>query len=345
MGINEDHKESQRANLKFKFQFLKKVKIRDLLMEDADKVLELIKENYGYNYPEQEFYQKDVINSYLKRAINKEGVYWKGAFFEGTLIGQLIGEIKHGISILKLAIVKDQFKRLGVMKLLSYEIERVTTNHSISDFRCVYALISKNNISMQNHIVKYNYVRLGTTPLWDYNEAFVIYGIVVYDYHWKPVKPQAKLYNQIYQTIKDANLNRFIIINILPPPEKTLIEVKKLNIQFVEKRYPQKILINTLYSNGTREISAEFYENSYQKTWYDLRFSKAISLDLKELIAQKILELFERNKEINSLSFCVDANDSNLQNSLLKLDFNYHAFLPFYLDGVDAILMGKSKLD
>ena len=326
-----------------KIQFLKRVEIKDISYEDLDQILLLITEEYGNNYQEQEFYHENIIKNYIKKSLNNEGVHWKGAFYEGNLVGQLISEINHGIAYLKLAIVKRQFKRMGVMKLLSYYIERVCHEHTESDFKCVYALISNENIEMQKHIVKYNYVRLGTTPSWELNKFFYIFGIIVYDHRWKLCVPNPKVYVEIFNTVKNNMLNRFISINPSFSNVKSQThdyEIDSIRFEQLSNFFPQKIGI----LSSKNEFVAEISENEYQKSWYDLLLTKEFNYRTKELIVKKILDKFEHNENINTLSIPININDQRLQNLLLIYKMKYFAYLPFYLNGLDAILMGKTKI-
>lgn len=324
-----------------KIKFLKEIEIRDICFDNLNDVTSLITEEYGDKYPEQEFYQRDVIKTFIKRSLNKEGVYWKCAFYQGRLIGQIICEIKHNTAFLRLATVCQKYRRMGVMKLLSYYIERVAHLHNESDFKCVYAFISNENYQMQKHIVRYNYVRLGITPPWNSCNYFHIFGIIVYDYKWRLCTPHPKLYMDIFNTVKSGNINRFISINpssMNDPPLKQ-VELNEVELKRLKSEFPQKIGV----FSTNHELLAELSENKFQKSWYDLFYKKDLSIQIKERIVKKILREFNSNENVYSLSLVVDINDQKQQAMLLNSKLSYMAYLPFYLNGKDVILMGKSK--
>ena len=91
-------------------------------------------------------------------------------------------------------------------------------------------------------------------------------------------------------------------------------------------------------------MCAKITENTFLKSWHDFRFLNNLPYTIKIQILNFIIELFENSREINSLSLIIDAKDYEIQNFLLKSGLKYFGFLPYYLEGKHAILMGKSKI-
>ena len=328
-----------------KSKILRQVEIRDITYENLDDIINLIKEIYEDDYPEKEFYDNKIINSYIKDNIDKNNVYWKGAFYKGKLIGQMLSVVKHGVAFLKLAIVSQKFRGMGVMTLVSFHMEQILKNLNESDLKCIYAFVSSKNIPLLKILTNHNFIKLGTTPNHDKNKSSILFGRVSYDFKWKLITPHIGLSQSLYKKIKETGLKRLIVAQPLLLPTIPTPKMYKIKIEKIKDRFPYEILIRSEnFIMNNEGICAHLYENEYNKSWYDFRFIYDIPLDLKYQIIKKIVNDFYNTDEINSLSFAIDVNDKQLQNLMLNLNIRYYGFLPFYLNGKDGVLMGITKI-
>lgn len=328
-----------------KYKILREVEVRDIIYEDIDEIINLIKEIYENEYPGKEFYERAIISSYIKDNIDNNNVFWKGGFYKGKLIAQMLSVIKHGVAFLKLTMVNQKYKGIGVMTLISFHMEQVLNNLNESDLKCIYAFVSSKNTPILKILINHNFVKLGTTPMHDKNKSFIIFGRVSYDFKWKLITPYIAFCKYLYKTIKENGLKRLIVAQPIFLPMTPTQKMYKIKIEKIEDRFPYEILIRTEnFVMNKGGICAQLYENEYHKSWYDFRFINDIPLDLKYQIIKKIVNDFYYTDEINSLSFVIDINDRQLQSLLLNLNIRYYGFLPFYLNGKDAILMGITKI-
>lgn len=327
-----------------KYKFLKEVEIRPFSHKDSNDILNLITDEYRLNYPEKEFYEQNVINKYIEASHNTEKVRWKGAFHKGKLIGQMMGITIHGSSFLKLAMVRREYRRMDVMKLLASNMENLINTFNKSEFGCIYAFVEKNSMSMQNFISNFQFIKLGTTPTWKIDNYFFIFGRIAFDFKWKLIRPNLRLSVPIYKNIVSSGLKRIISTGVSIPSKSLEKELDEIYLIRKEDGIPTKIIISSKKKAIQAEIYAEMYENIYQKSWYDFRFVKNISMRMKEKIINRILKEFQGTDHINSLSIAIDANDMWGQDLMLKYKMEYFAFLPSYLEGKDALLLGKSKI-
>ena len=63
-------------------KLLKSIYIRNLVEDDSEKIVDLIKKNYGNYYFEEEYYD----TQYIKNKLRERHTYWKGAFLNDKKI-------------------------------------------------------------------------------------------------------------------------------------------------------------------------------------------------------------------------------------------------------------------
>jgi len=334
------------SNKKFKYNFIKKIKVKNPTVKDAAKIISLIKEEYGEDYPEQQYYNIENIKNIIYDAIKEKSIIWKCAFLNDNLIGQVMFEITDSIGFVELTIIHKNFRHSKLLSLLGFhlvkEIKKITGN----DLKYIYAIIDKDNSYIINFISKYKFIKLATTPMWEVNRHFIIFGRKSFNLkdNWRQIDLDFDLFKEVYYLNKKLNLKIQIQAHSLL--NHTIEKKKSISLRIKKNRdiFPKKISI-FLSKNDKREvICAEITENKFFKSWYDFRFMNNFTYYIKIQIINFILELFENSRIINSFSLIINAKDYNIQNYLIKSGLKYFGFLPYYLEGKDAILMGISKI-
>lgn len=320
-----------------KLKIIRKTIIKDLDYSDIDAILSLINDEYGNNYSEKEFYSKDQLEKYIKRTKETRYASWKGAFFEDNLIGMMLAIVDHGCVFLKSTIVKENFRGNGIVKLLTFHIQNLLKFYDKSDFKSIYAMVDNDNESMKRHIINYQYIEVGTTPSWDVNKYFIIFCRITYDHAWKLIEPSIRITPFLHKIIRKTKLKRFISTSytVLTPLSEEKIYDK---LKMIENESTEKVKIF-----WEKKCLAQLYYNYYQKSQYDFMFVGNNSIGIKREVVKYVIDRFDNNEKFNSLSFSIDVNDRQLQEFLLKVGMKPYAFLPFYLNKKDVILMGKSK--
>ncbi len=328
-----------------KLTVLKSIQIKDASYEYIDDIISLIRDIYGDKYPEKEFYDKKVIYDYITESFRRDKICWKCAFLNGEMIGQLLAVIRHNIGYIKLTMVKKEYRKFGILTLITFYMLQLLKDLNDNDLKYIYAFISNKNTSAIRFIPHYEFSRLGAVPAWECDNYYIPFGRMVYDKKWKLISPHIKLCPEIFQTLKNAGLKRYISIQL--DTSFSFNKSNNTNIEYKEKagKNPHKIsVIDMSNGNAEGEIYAQFYENKYQKSWYDVHFINDCSFAIKTEIIRDILKKFEEKKDINSLSFSISINDRAAQKFLLDLGLIYYAYLPFYRNDTDMLLMGKSKI-
>ncbi|MFW9972781.1 MAG: hypothetical protein ACFFDF_21525, partial [Candidatus Odinarchaeota archaeon] len=90
------------SNKKLKYNVLKTIKVKNPTIKDATKIITLIKDEYGEDYPEQQYYNVDFIKNLIYDSVKEKDIIWKCAFLNDKLIGQVIFEINDSIGFVKL---------------------------------------------------------------------------------------------------------------------------------------------------------------------------------------------------------------------------------------------------
>ncbi|MFW9990278.1 MAG: GNAT family N-acetyltransferase [Candidatus Odinarchaeota archaeon] len=313
--------------------------IRDLVPEDAGKIIKLIKKVYGESYFEREYYDIEFI----QRKLREKHAYWKGAFINGTMIGQMLFTLSHNAGYLKVTMADPEFRALGIITQISIEMIKMKEIMNSLVLKCVYAIIDKNNLPIIKILNNFNFKYLGKIPNHDHYKGLIIYGLILYDFNWKMIKPHLKLSSSIYHSIQTAELKRVISTTIFKKNSRIInnfdIEITNSKIKFDRVKKFQICL-----KNG--KAIAEITENHYQKCWYDFKF---LIDDLSLLNKRKVIELilfeYSNNNKINSISFPIPVHDTVSQNILINLGAKYYAYLPFYYREYDSILLGFSKIE
>ena len=333
------------SNKKFKYNFLRKININNPKIVDATKIINLIKEEYGDNYPEPQYYNKDKIKKIICRASKEKNIIWKCAFFNGELIGQALLQIIHNIGYIKFTIIKEKYRGQGILTLLGYHLANEIKKFSASQLLYIYAIVDNNNVYVRNFIEKYGFKKIGTTPYWDENKFYIIYGRNSFNNYeiWKIIKIHKDLFEKVYQFLINSRTKRYI--QVYSPPKISHDSDRKLKINF-SKCYTNSIpsIVLSLDSSYRKKGIAVLKENLLQKSWYNFQFLKDVSLDLKSQSVSKLRKKFYRNNKINSLSILVNINDIILQEILLTSGFRYYGYMPYFFMGIDYILMGMSKI-
>ncbi|MFX1363840.1 MAG: GNAT family N-acetyltransferase [Promethearchaeota archaeon] len=313
--------------------------IRDLVPEDARQIVNLIKKVYGKLYFEREYYNIEFIHHKLR----EKHTYWKGAFLNGTLVGQMLFTLSHNTGYIKVTMVDPEFRVLGIITQIGVEMMKIEEIMNSRILKCVYAIINMGNEPIVKLLDKFNFKYLGQIPFHDNNKGLIIFGRIFYDFYWKMIKPNLKLSPLIYHSLQTAGVKRIISATNLNKNSKV---IKNFDIEITrsDKNYIgiKKILI--YLKNG--KIIAEITENQYQKCWYDFKFHiNNINLTNKKKVFDLILLEYLNNKKVNSVSFPIPVDDKLSQNALLNLGAKYYAYLPFYYRDYDSVLLGFSKIE
>ncbi len=311
---------------------------KDLLMENAADILTLIRNVYGEDYTEKEYYDIDVIREYIRRT--PRGC-WMGAFLKGKLIAQMLAFIEKGICIVKLAMIEENYKKFGIIKELAILMEKkLIDNFNEAHFKVFYAFIDWNNIAMQKILLNAQFKIYGRVPAWESNRYYNIYGRIVYDNKWKLIRPHRELCSHIFEIIKKVNIHRLLAIDLKVPSisgenEEFLFKIDKEGNNF----------LNSYRISYQDNLCAIFSENIFNKSWFNFEFLANIDLSIKYKMIKHIIDLFYKTESINSFSIAVDVNDKDIQSVLLKSNMKYYAYLPFFKVGSDEILLGISKIE
>jgi hypothetical protein len=213
----------------------------------------------------------------------------------------------------------------------------------VNAFKCIYALVDPIITPVHKLMKVYQYKYLGQTPKWEKNRLFKIFGRVVFDFKWRSISPHISISPKIYNSVRQANLKRLLTTRFYSSRSNNDFDLDELDLTKIEDKHITEILIHN--KRTAKELYAELIENKFQKTWYNIKVNLNISNEAAEKISKFIFEKYCQDKNINCLSFSVDSNDSGLQNILNRMNMKYYAYLPFYLEGKDAVLMGTTKLN
>jgi RimJ/RimL family protein N-acetyltransferase len=320
------------------FYLREKVFIRNLVQEDAENIINLINKVYGKLYFEREYYEIGFIRNILK----EKYTYWKGAFINGNLIAQMLFTIRHNTGYLKTTMVHPEFRGMGLITLLGIEMMKLKKILNSSILKCVYAIINEGNHPIIKALQKFNFKFLGRIPNHDNHKGLVIFGLVQYDFNWRIVKPTLKLSVLIYNSILSAGIKRIISAsnssNNLQDNKISKLEISNSEIGSNGSR-----VIQIFVKKG--EIIAELCENQYQKCWYDFKFLRNnMNFYNKKNVFEKVLNEYNTNSRINSISFPIPIDDNISQHILVDFGAKYYAYLPFYYKDYDSVLLGFSKI-
>lgn len=320
------------------FHLNKNIIIRNLVQEDAETIANLIKKVYGKLYFEREYY--DV--NFIREKLREKYTYWKGAFINRKLIGQMLFNIKHYTGYLKVTMVDPEFRGLGIITQIGIEMMKLKKIMNSSILRCVYAIINEGNQPIIRALKRFNFNFLGRIPFHDNNKGLIIFGLIQYDFKWRMINPSLKLSGLIYNSIRSAGIKRIISTSNLSKVSRSF-EINKFKMfRYYRKSNGAKVL---QICTKKEEKIAEIFENKYQKCWYDFKFLRNnIALVSKKEVFDLILGEYYSNKKINSISFPIPVNDKSSQNILVDLGARYYAFLPFYYRDCDSVLLGFSKI-
>ena len=313
--------------------------VRNLDEKDIEKIVNLILTVYGKQYFEKEYYDVKYIQSILR----EENTYWKGAFIDDILIGQMLFTIIHNAGYLKATMAIPKFQGNGVITQIGREMIKMKELMNDSLFKCVYAIIDENNLPIIKILKKFNFKFLGRIPHHRNKNGLIFFGLILYDYNWKLIKPYLKLSPLVYNTIKSTGIKRIISASNLTI-NSHIVENFELEIIRSDIKYKGPKIIQIKTSNG--ENIAEIIENGYQNCWYDFRFLKNnLNITNKKKVFDCLLQEYNHDNNINSISFPIPVNDVYSQKILIDSGAKYYAFLPFYYRDFDSILLGFSKIE
>ncbi len=318
---------------------LNNIYIRSLLIDDSEKIIDLIKKVYGKFYFEKQYYETDYVQSKLR----EKHTYWKGAFLNDKLIGQMVFTLSHDAGYLKLTMIDPEFQAQGIISQMGIEMMKLKTIVNNSVFKCVYAIINEDNIPIIKILNKFNFRYLGKIPNHENNKGLIIFGLILYDFNWKLIRPHIKLGPSVYKSTRLAGIKR--IISASNSNKRSQI-FKNSKIEIIRSKGKYEGTKNIQICNNNGEYLAELIENQYQKCWYDFKYLRN-NMDLlsKKIIIDRILQEYSNNKSINSISFPIIVDDNVSQNILINLGAKYYAYLPFYYKDYDSILLGFSKIE
>ncbi|MFX0023248.1 MAG: GNAT family N-acetyltransferase [Candidatus Hermodarchaeota archaeon] len=318
---------------------LSNIYIRNLFENDSEKIVDLIKKVYGKFYFEEIYYD----THYIQKKIREKHTYWKGAFLNDKLIGQMLFTLSHDAGYLKLTMADPEFQGKGIISKMGLEMMKVKKNMNSSIFKCVYAIITENNVPMVKILKKFNFKYLGRIPYHENNKGLIIFGLVLYDLNWKIIRPHLKLGPSVYESIQSAGIKRIMSSSNLNDNSNFHIN-HKIEIFRSKKKYNGTNTIQICNTN--KECIAELIENQHQKCWYDFKLLRNnIDLASKKKLINRILQEYSHNKHINAISFPIHVDDVVSQNMLINLGAKYYAYLPFYFKDYDSILLGFSKIE
>lgn len=329
-----------------KIRMMKKVKVSDTTEEDLLDLSQLLWEEYQDSYPDKKFYDNDVLKNYIHRRLSGKDILWKVAKYEGKIIGTLFAKILNPVIIAKLAIVRKKYNGKGVMKLISMHMLQHLNDLDGTKVKALYAFVESNNTAMKKIVETSNYKLMASVPNYRKGKNIGVYVRLVYDFNWKTIKPCVKLYPEILHSLKVNKIPRYVSINPSSFPKRFHDEN---DIDNITLHYDTQGLSNTisfLYEKEGlgRRISAQLRINKAQKSWYDFRFLKHCSPSIKLIILKKLVLMFQESDRVNSLSLTIGVNDQMTQYLLYQMNIPYYGYLPYFLEGKDAIIMGISKI-
>ncbi len=330
------------TKIKRNLELLENIKILDLKAENIDDILKLIRKIYGDEYADKKFYSRELIMNYFSKSLYKsrKKIFWKGAFYNEKLIGQMLYILKHGAGFLILTMVDKDFQEVGIVTLLGSEMVKIPSYLKLDDMRCTYAIVNKNNLPMIKLLTNFKFINLGTLPMCNENDSLWIYGRIFKDLNWKMISPYINLSSEIYRKIKSAKLKRIISTQSSP-----LVSHKTQEEKLLMKRNETIFYKKILFYSESRHKYAELIENQIQKSWYDAKLcNENYPLNKKRQIIEKIMNEFNKNDNISSLSFIINVNDQESQKILLNNNSKLYAYLPYYYKEKDMLLMGFSKI-
>ncbi|MFX1503308.1 MAG: hypothetical protein ACFFDH_20265 [Promethearchaeota archaeon] len=317
-----------------KYNLLNELVIREIKREDLDQVIQLIKKTYNNDYNEK-YYYKRYLEKFINKSQNSALVFWKGAFLEEKLIAQMLITLKNGVGKLKLVMADPEFKSKGVTTYLGFHMEKILQLPEVksTDFYICYSYAENHNLPAIKILENYQFKLFGRTPDYNKNSFYKIYGRVINLKGWKYITPHLSLGRFIQNFNTKYRLKRLISISI----QTFSTSFKKLKIDFESKNQNKRKTIFFLVE-GIRY--AKIFEDN--QSWYGFKFTNNPSSEIKFSILVKIIEIFENNKKLFSISLYIDTNDLYSQDFLLKKGYNFFAYLPFYHEN-DVILIGKTK--
>ena len=326
-----------------KVNLIKDLIIRDLVCLDTSKIISLIKRVYGNEYPDKEFYDSNIIRSIFMRSTMKktEKMYWKGAFFKRNLVGQMLLILENKVGFLKSTMVARDYMTKGIISKVCVEMENILQEMNDSDMKCLYAFVSKRNIPILHVLKRNKFHYLGTVPAFSKNEILLIYGRVLYDFKWRMINPLIKLSPEIYKITRDGRFKRIVSGLVSPLHRSKGVIIDKFTFKWSADSFPKKFEI--ISEEG--QTLALFDENIYQKSWYNFRIVDDLNIDTIRKIVKETIKRFQTNDNLSSLSFVVYVNNKMFQKLLLDMGAQFYAFLPFYINKKDMILMGFSKIE
>ncbi|MBN1801535.1 MAG: hypothetical protein JW891_08520 [Candidatus Lokiarchaeota archaeon] len=299
-------------------------------------MIKLIYEIYDLNYFEDQFYDINVIKCYIKKIRNMGGA-WKGAFFKGNLIGQMLAVIENQMVILKLTMLKQEFRKFGIMTLLSISMIDEIKNYKDTDFHSIFAFIDSHNSSIIEILRKFKFIEVGTIPFYNNETKILIFSKVVFDNKLILITPHLFFIDEIKASLEKLGLKRIVIRRTFNYPYNSNILVKNIKIEKNSNKNPTKyfLIVDNI-------VVAEFLENKQQNSWYNFNFNGILSYKIKYSILKEILSFFNKSPEVKSISLIVNINDVDLQDLMIRFDIKYLGYLPYYGKN-DGILFGISK--
>ncbi|MBN1216934.1 MAG: hypothetical protein JXA99_16020 [Candidatus Lokiarchaeota archaeon] len=320
----------------------KKIIIRNVEINDINQILKLINDIYGKEYSDGEFYNSNYLKKLIKKSnVNeKSKIIWKCAYYGDHLIGQVILQKQFGIAIVKLAMVHNNFKNMGIMNLLGLKLAEYIDDLKNSNIFCVYAVVNQKNLKMIQVLENFKFKKYGSLPKHNLSENLLIYGRILKDFYWKMIKPDIKLSTNIYKIIKEAEIKRIISTEVFIPSfsenQKIILSIKINKHSLLKK----KIYL----MDEDDKIYAEISGN--QHSWFNIRLiSNNLTYCEKKQIFETIIKKFNLKGDIRSLSFIIDVNDKESQQILKENQLNLYAYLPFYYNHKDMVLLGSSKIE
>lgn len=271
--------------------------------------------------------------------IDNKGGAWKGVFYKDKLIGQMLAIIENEKVILKLTMLKQEYRNFGIMKLLSISMIDEIKNYREKDFRSIFAFIDSNNYSIIGILNTFRFKEVGSIPIYGKKKQILIFCKVIFDNEITVISPHSCLAEKIKKSVEKLALKRVVI----PRTLESVIDFNASNINITIKRNNKKnpTKIRLIYD---KIAFAEFLENKQQNSWYEFNFIGYVSEKIKYFIVKKIISLFNINTKIQSFTLITDINDVYLQELILELGFDFLGYMPFYGKN-DGILFGISKIN
>ncbi len=316
-----------------KYDILNEIVIREIERKDINQVIQLIKVVYKEAYDEK-YYHNDYLKRYANKIEKSQLIFWKGVFLKEKLIAQMLFIIKNGFGKLKLTMVDPEFESMGVMSYLGFQMEKVLQLPEVKDsnLQIVYAYVENNNLPMIKILEEYQFNIFGRTPNYNINSFYKIYGRVINIKTWKYITPHFNISRFIQNINIKYNLKRLLSIFI----PIILFSFAKQDIKIEQVKKKKKTILFIV----ERRTYAKIHENN--QSWYSFKFINNPSIELKVSILAILIEKFEKNEKILSISLFINMNDYHSQHFLLEKGFKFFAYLPCYHE-CDNILMGKKK--